>query len=173
MLGAQGGIRGIQRKSTKNVNCFFIASSGSMAADGRTELVAHLAYEHCNAFGADSTDVYCNDEGRIHYLGNIGQRGGAFGHDMVFFPYGGSEDWVNPLIVAGLAETYNHLFYVEDGDSMVDVIAEANDIIESNTKITGFLIRNAAEKKVIERYLEFATKKGVNLLAQSPPRWER
>ena len=155
-----------------------------MAADGRMQAVAELAYQHYNTHGAEAMDVYCNDEGRIHFLGTI-ENSRAYGEDMVFWPYGGSEDWVNAGVVAGLADTYNHLYYVEDGDSMLPVLVKAVGLLGQETdkkegetgwdahlQITGICIRSYREKMTLQRYVNEATKQGIAMKCYGVGAWD-
>ena len=170
-----------RKKLNKTHNCWFIASSGSMGANGRMQAVADLAYQNYNFLGAEAMDVYCNDEGRIHFLGTI-KSGHSYGEDMVFFPHGGSEDWVNAGVIAGLADTYKHLFYVEDGEGMIDVLVRAVSLLGQETdkiegssgwdaheKITGICIRSAGEERTLRAFVDNAAKRGIRMKGYAIP----
>ena len=152
-----------------NRNCLFVIQSGSMAATGRTELLAELFGILYNMDGAESADVYANNDGRIHYLGNIKSRH-PYGQDLWSIPYGGGEGWTNTKTLAGFIETYNHTFIFDDSDSMPELLHSISEIVDESkiNDYTGILIRSGLEEKEITRNLKRANELDQTLAPFAP-----
>ncbi len=152
-----------------NRNCLFVIQSGSMCQSGRTELLAELFGKVWDMNGADSADVYANNDGRIHYLGNIKSRH-PYGQDLWSIPYGGGEGWTNTKTLAGFIETYNHTFIFDDSDSMPELLHSISEIVDESkiNDYTGILIRSGLEEKSITRNLKRANELDQTLAPFAP-----
>ena len=152
-----------------NRNCFFVIQSGSMCASGRTELLGVLFGKLYNMDGADSADVYANNDGRIHYLGNI-KSSYPYGQDLWSIPYGGGEGWTNIKTLAGFIETYNHTFIFDDSDSMPELLQSVYEVVDESKEhdFTGILIKNDEQVDYVAKEMERANQKGIDLVAFTP-----
>ena len=149
-----------------NKNCIFIIQSGSMAARGRTELLAELMFEFATLDNASSADVYTNDDGKVMYLGNISQKY-PYLNEPIAIPYGGGEGWTNANILAGFVETYNHTFIFDDGDMMPEMAVAILERVHPDKRddfnlihISNDFIHNGNQK--INRFMDRATELNIN-----------
>tara|TARA_B100000029_G_scaffold327031_1_gene319446 strand:+ start:5408 stop:6061 length:654 start_codon:yes stop_codon:yes gene_type:complete len=162
LVGGYAGGGAATTHNPSNRNCLFVIQSGSMEERGRTELLARLLKKVWDMDGAESADVYANNDGRIHYLGNI-KNEHPYGHDLWSIPYGGGEGWTNTKTLAGFIETYNHTFIFDDSDSMPELLQSLSKIVDESKihDYTGILIKNGRENKKLMSSMERAEEAGL------------
>jgi hypothetical protein len=136
-----------------------------MAARGRREAMFEVATSM--AGGKGGCDIYAHDRGRILYCGHLHDPR-VYQEDSVMMPMTGTEDSDPTYHLIGFAIDYDRVWFIDDGDSGLDVLTAANKKRPKKTTndIRGVYVRgftNPRELAAAKRIAAEAEKRGVSL----------